>query len=92
MRQIITLQLGPDRPQAAREPQGAVLLQRRPGGHIAGRCKEVESGRPQRRPHPDAHALPEISQEFLTRMAAGQAIARVYVGVDGQGGIRYEIT
>ena len=35
--------------------------------------------------------LPEMSQAFLTRMAAGEPIAKVHVSVDGQGAFAYEI-
>jgi type VI secretion system protein VasG len=36
--------------------------------------------------------LPEMSQEFLTRMAAGESIARVHVSIDPEGAFRYAIS
>jgi hypothetical protein len=35
--------------------------------------------------------LPEISKEFLAKMAAGEGISRVHVSVGGQGGFQYKI-
>jgi hypothetical protein len=35
--------------------------------------------------------LPEISREFLARMAEGQAITKVRAAVNNGGGFRYEI-
>jgi len=36
--------------------------------------------------------LPEVSTEFLSRMAAGQAISRVAVSVNDAGNFEYQIT
>jgi hypothetical protein len=33
-----------------------------------------------------------MSQEFLTRMAAGEAITKAHVSIDDKGAFRYEIT
>jgi type VI secretion system protein VasG len=35
--------------------------------------------------------LPEISREFLARMAEGQRIAKVHITVDADGAFGYEI-
>ena len=35
--------------------------------------------------------LPEISQEFLARMAVGKAITKVHVSLPSEGGFRYEV-
>jgi type VI secretion system protein VasG len=36
--------------------------------------------------------LPEMSQEFLTRMAAGESISQVHVSVDDKGAFQYAIS
>jgi type VI secretion system protein VasG len=58
---------------------------------IAGRCKEVDSGARNVDHILTRSLLPEVSQEFLTRMAAGEAISGVHVSVDDQGAFRYAI-
>jgi type VI secretion system protein VasG len=58
---------------------------------IAGRCKEVDSGARNVDHILTRTLLPEISQEFLTRMAAGEAVSGVHVSVDDQGAFGYAI-
>jgi type VI secretion system protein VasG len=58
---------------------------------IAGRCKEVDSGARNVDHILTRSLLPEISQEFLTRMAAGEAVSGVHVTVDDAGAFRYAI-
>jgi type VI secretion system protein VasG len=58
---------------------------------VAKRCTEVESGARNVDHILTRTLLPEISKEFLARMAAGEPISRVKVSVDG-GGFRYEIS
>jgi type VI secretion system protein VasG len=36
--------------------------------------------------------LPEISREFLARMANGDTISKVHVSVGSQGGFQYQIS
>lgn len=36
--------------------------------------------------------LPEMSREFLTRMATGEGVGRVHTGKDDHGAFRYEIS
>ncbi|MEO6811365.1 MAG: AAA family ATPase, partial [Isosphaeraceae bacterium] len=59
---------------------------------IAGRCKEVDSGARNVDHIITRTLLPEMSREFLTRMASGEGIGRVHIGVDGEGGFKYEIS
>jgi type VI secretion system protein VasG len=59
--------------------------------NIASRCKEVESGARNVDHILTRSLLPEMSQEFLSRMAAGEAISKVHVSVDDRGAFRYEI-
>jgi type VI secretion system protein VasG len=58
---------------------------------IASRCKESESGAWNFDAIITRNLLPEISQEFLTRMAAGEPITSVHVGTDEKGGFAYKI-
>jgi len=92
MRQIIRLQLGriADRLKANHRAEFSyddALI-----SAVASRCKEVESGARNVDHILTRTLLPEVSAEFLSRMAAGQAIARVHVSVDDAGGFAYEIT
>ena len=58
---------------------------------IAGRCKEVETGARNVDHILTGSLLPEISREFLARMAEGQPVERVHIGVDGDGKFEYGI-
>jgi len=58
---------------------------------VAKRCTEVESGARNVDHILTRTLLPEISREFLARMAAGGAIARVKVGVGESGQFAYAI-
>jgi type VI secretion system protein VasG len=58
---------------------------------IAGRCKEVESGARNVDHILTGTLLPEISREFLARMAEGKPVSEVHVGVDGEGRFVYRI-
>jgi type VI secretion system protein VasG len=60
--------------------------------NIAGRCKEVESGARNVDHILTRTLLPEMSQEFLTRMAAGDTISRVHVSIDDKGAFAYAIS
>jgi len=58
---------------------------------IAGRCKEVESGARNVDHILTGTLLPEISREFLSRMAEGHPVQRVHVSVDDGGKFVYDI-
>jgi type VI secretion system protein VasG len=58
---------------------------------IANRCKEVESGARNVDHILTGTLLPEMSGEFLSRMAEGKAVARVRVAVNEQGTFQYQI-
>ncbi|HEX3727859.1 MAG TPA: type VI secretion system ATPase TssH, partial [Pirellulales bacterium] len=82
MREIIRLQLGriADRLKANHRAEFAyddALI-----AAVASRCREVESGARNVDHILTRTLLPEVSREFLSRMAAGQAIERVHVSVD----------
>ncbi len=59
---------------------------------IVSRCTEVESGARNVDHILTRTLLPEMSAEFLSRMASGQAISRVRVGVGAGGQFSYEIS
>ncbi|HEY8459515.1 MAG TPA: type VI secretion system ATPase TssH [Blastocatellia bacterium] len=85
MRRIIRLQL--DRiAQRVKENHGAEFsYDESVVGEIAGRCKEVESGARNVDHILTRTLLPEMSAEFLSKMASGQAVSRAHVGVkDGR--------
>jgi type VI secretion system protein VasG len=58
---------------------------------IAERCKEVETGARNVDHILSGTLLPEISHEFLARMAEGKAVQQVLVDVDGEGKFIYRI-
>ena len=60
-------------------------------GGIADRCKEVESGARNVDHILTRTLLPEMSGEFLSRMATGEAIVRVHVSVGDDGAFLYDI-
>ena len=59
---------------------------------IAARCKEVESGARNIDHILTRTLLPQMSQEFLARMATGEPISKVHVSVDDSGGFRCEVS
>ncbi len=91
MRKIIELQLGKIRTRLQENNRAQFSYDDALVTAIASRCTEVESGARNVDHILTRTLLPEISHEFLARMAEGQAIAKVHVSVDGQGGFRYEI-
>jgi type VI secretion system protein VasG len=58
---------------------------------VANRCKEVESGARNVDHILTRTLLPEMSGQFLARMAAGQPVVRAHVGVGSMGQFRYEV-
>lgn len=58
---------------------------------IAARCKESSSGARNVENILSRTLLPELSAEVLARLAEGEAISRVTVGIDPDGTFRYEL-
>ena len=58
---------------------------------VAARCTEVESGARNVDHILTNTLLPEMSKELLSRMAVGEQIRQIQVGIDGEG-FSYEIT
>jgi type VI secretion system protein VasG len=59
---------------------------------IAARCKEVESGARNVDHILTGTLLPELSREFLSRMAEGKPVEKAHVTVDKDGKFVYQIT
>jgi len=92
MREIIKLQLGRVTRRLA-ENHGAEFTYDESVIHeIANRCKEVESGGRNVDHILTRTVLPEMSGEFLSRMAVGHSVSRVHVAVGDGGQFRYEIS
>jgi type VI secretion system protein VasG len=92
MKQIILLQLGRIAQRMRENHKAQFSYSDDLVANIAGRCKEVESGARNVDHILTRTLLPEMSQEFLTRMAAGDRISRVHVSVDDKGAFQYAIT
>jgi type VI secretion system protein VasG len=92
MRQIIRLQLGRIADRLRENHRAEFVYDEALISAVAGRCNEVESGARNVDHILTRTLLPEVSREFLGRMAAGQAISRVSVSVDPAGSFCYEIT
>ncbi|MHC5537978.1 AAA family ATPase, partial [Singulisphaera rosea] len=91
MKQIIRLQLGRVAKRMRENHKAQFSYTDALVDNIAGRCQEVESGARNVDHILTRTLLPELSREFLTRMALGQAIAKVHVSVDGEGAFQYAI-
>ena len=91
MRQIIRLQLGRIA-ERLKENHGADFgYDESVIDEIAGRCKEVESGARNVDHILTRTLLPEMSGEFLSRMAEGKSISKVRMTVDEQKKFQYEM-
>src|SRR5262249_46154179 len=91
MRRIIRLQLGRIAGRVAQNHRADFTYSDDLVDVIAGRCKEVDSGARNVDHILTRSLLPEISQQFLTRMAAGAAISGVHVTIDNAGAFRHAI-
>lgn len=60
--------------------------------HITERCREVESGARNIDHILRGTLLPEISVEFLSRMAGDQPISNAHISLDDEGGFKYKIS
>ncbi len=92
MRQIIRLQLGRIGDRLLANHGASLEYDDALVGAIADRCTEVESGARNVDHILTRTLLPEVSTEFLARMAAGEAISNVRVSVDDAGQFCYQIT
>jgi type VI secretion system protein VasG len=91
MRQIIKLQLGRIATRLNENHGAEFTYDNKVVDEIAGRCKEVESGARNVDHILTRTLLPEMSGEFLSKMAQSASISRVNVTVGDGGKFKYEI-
>jgi type VI secretion system protein VasG len=91
MREIIKLQLGRIGQRIDENHNAEFLYDDSVVAEIANRCKEVESGARNVDHILTRTVLPEMSGEFLSRMASGQPVSRVHVSVTDVGAFKYDI-
>jgi len=92
MRLIIRLQLGRIKKRVEENHRAQFSYDDSLVAAIAGRCTEVESGARNVDHILTRTLLPEISQEVLSRMAAGGSISSVLITVDDDGNFKYLIS
>jgi type VI secretion system protein VasG len=92
MRAIIKLQLGRIGQRLAENHGAAFTYDEAVVDEIANRCKEVESGARNVDHILTRTLLPEMSAEFLARMASGRPVATAHVGVGDHGIFSYMIS
>ena len=91
MRKIIELKLGRIKKRVYENYRASFEWTSQVIDHIGARCKEVQTGARNVDHILTRGMLPELSAEFLSRMAEGQAIKSVKVAVGDSGGFAYEI-
>jgi type VI secretion system protein VasG len=91
MKKIIELQLGRIRSRLMENHRAEFTYDPGVVEEVAKRCTEVESGARNVDHILTRTLLPEISRQFLGRMATGEPISRVRIGVEG-GWFKYEIS
>jgi len=91
MREIIKLQLGRIARRLAENHGAEFGYDDNVVSEIASRCKEVESGARNVDHILTRTLLPEMSSEFLGRMATGETVSRVQVRIGDGGKFEYEI-
>jgi len=92
MKRIIELQLGRIQKRLMENHRARFTYDQALVDAVAKRCTEVESGARNVDHILTRTLLPEISREFLGKMAAGENINKVHVSVGSQGGFQYEIS
>jgi type VI secretion system protein VasG len=91
MRRIIELQLDRIRTRLQENNRVRFTYDDALVAEIARRCTEVESGARNVDHILTRTLLPEISREYLSRMASEASISRVHVSVDAAGQLGYQI-
>ncbi|HVF89637.1 MAG TPA: type VI secretion system ATPase TssH, partial [Blastocatellia bacterium] len=92
MREIIKLQLGRIKRRLAENHGAEFSYDPEVITEIANRCREVESGARNVDHILTRSLLPEMSGEFLSKMATGESISLVHVGVGEAGRFSYRIS
>lgn len=91
MRRIIELQLGRVRQRIRENHRAQLTYDEALIAAIASRCTEVDSGARNVDHILTRTMLPELSKEFLARMAQGEPVTKVHISVDGAGGFQYQV-
>ena len=91
MRRIIELQLGRVRQRIRENHRAQLTYDETLIGAIAGRCTEVDSGARNVDHILTRTMLPELSKEFLARMAQGEPDTKVHISVDEGGSFQYQV-
>jgi type VI secretion system protein VasG len=91
MRRIIELQLSRIRSRIKESHRAAMSYDEALITAIADRCTEVESGARNVDHILTRTLLPELSKEFLSRMAAGELLNTVHISVESGGAFRYDV-
>jgi type VI secretion system protein VasG len=92
MRRIVELQLGRIRRRVKENHRAEFAYAPELVAGIAARCTEVESGARNVDHILTRTLLPEMSGEFLARMAEGKPIAKIQVSMDGDGTFQYDFS
>lgn len=92
MRKIIELQLGRIRKRIHENYRATFEWTPQVVEHIGERCREVQTGARNVDHILTRGLLPELSAEFLARMADGGVIKAVKVGINDSAGFSYEIS
>jgi type VI secretion system protein VasG len=92
MRKIIELQLGRIRSRLMENHRAQFTYDPALVDEVARRCTEVESGARNVDHILTRTLLPEISREFLGKMASGEPISKVHVSVGDKGAFQYQIS
>ncbi len=91
MRTIIELQLGRIAKRIKENYRASFSYAPEVVAHIGERCKEVSTGARNVDHILTRTLLPELSAEFLARLAGGRPIGNVKIGIDPKGTFRYEL-
>jgi type VI secretion system protein VasG len=91
MRRIIGLQLSRIMRRIKENHRAAMSYDEALVTAIADRCTEVESGARNVDHILTRTLLPELSTEFLARMAAGESVNKVHISIGPGGAFRYDV-
>ena len=91
MKKIIELKLGKVAQRVAENYQATLTYTPELVDSIASRCTEVDTGARNVDHILTRTLLPELSAEFLGKMAEGGRISRVEISVDSEGAFQYDI-
>jgi type VI secretion system protein VasG len=92
MREIIKLQLGRIEARLSENHGAEFSYDEKVINEIANRCNEVETGARNVDHILTRTLLPEMSGEFLSRMADGTTVGRVHVSVSADGQFQYSVS